>query len=423
MVIGIDASRANLIRKTGVEWYGYYVIRWFAKIDSVNQYILYSNEPLKQGLLDLRGDQFRKGDQNNYNKLEYDEKGFQVLKSPYGNFKGKVLNWSFKNFWTQGRLSYEMLFNREIDILFIPSHVLPLVHPKKSVATIHDIGFEKYTILYRNESTAKIFLDLLVKLFTFGKYSANLIDYLKWSSRFTLKHSKKILTVSEFTKNELINLYDADEKKIKVIHNGYNKSLYRKINDKKSIENVKDKYGIEGDYLLYIGRIEKKKNVSRLIEAVAYLYEIDKFFDKKLVLVGAADYGYDEVNYIISQYNLDDIVIIPGWVDECDLPYLYNGASVFVFPSKYEGFGIPLLQAMACGVPVAASNTASIPEVVNNSALLFDPDVPIDIAKKIEEILNNSELREKLIKDGFDRSAKFSWERCARETLDELLNL
>ena len=146
MIIGIDASRANRERKSGTEWYSYYLIKRLAKLDAKNQYILYTDKPLKGGLLDLICDDCDKmGEEVKTNKG-----GFQEIKSPHNNFKAKILKWPFNFFWTQGRLSIEMLFNKP-DVLFIPAHTLPIIHPAKSVVTIHDVGFERDRRLYRQE--------------------------------------------------------------------------------------------------------------------------------------------------------------------------------------------------------------------------------------------------------------------------------
>ena len=149
MLIGIDASRANRDHKSGTEWYAYYIIRWLAKLDSKNQYILYTDKPLKGGLLDLATSQYF-ADGGKIEKIKVDKKSRQEIISPHNNFKCKVLKWPFTYFWTQGRLSLEMFFQPP-DVLFIPSHALPLIHPKKSIVTIHDIGFTKEKALYRKE--------------------------------------------------------------------------------------------------------------------------------------------------------------------------------------------------------------------------------------------------------------------------------
>ena len=424
MVIGIDASRANRDHKSGTEWYSYYLIRWLAKLDKQNKYILYTYKPLTGGLLDLTTKQHYY-DYNKKEEIKYDKKGYQIIKSPFSNFRAKVLAWPFYFFWTQGRLSLEMLIHRP-DILFVPAHALPFIHPKKSIVTIHDIGFERDRRFYQSEEMgpedirARKILNILIRIFTLGKYKATSIDYLRWSTAYALKRADKIITVSDFSKRELEQFYQADPNKIKVIYNGYNKYLYIKIDDRSKIKKVLNKYDIERPYLLYVGRIEKKKNTPALVEALAILRENNKNIKHKLVLVGDASFGYDEVNYIIREFDLDNEVIMTGWVDEVDLPYFYNGASAFIFPTNYEGFGIPLLQAMACGVPIASSWASSIPEVVGEAALLFDPYNVQLMAQAMERIITDINLREKLIKLSQERIINFSWEKSARETLKEI---
>jgi glycosyltransferase involved in cell wall biosynthesis len=426
MIIGIDASRANRTHKSGTEWYSYYVIRWLAKLDKDNQYILYTDKPLNGGLVDLTTEQYLDNGEKPDMPI-FDQSGYQIIKSPFNNFKAKVLTWPFNFFWTQGRMSLEMIFARP-DILFIPAHALPIIHPNKSIVTIHDIGFERDRRLYnKNEigpsgQKKRIFLNLLIKIFTLGKYGANSLDYLHWSTRYAISNAYKIITVSKFTKVELEQYYKADSNKISIIHNGYNKSIFKKIEDKEKIKSVLAKYGIYGHYILYIGRIERKKNTPALIEAFAIAREKNKNIRQKLVLVGDASFGYDETNYMINEYAVDNEVILPGWVKEEDLPFFYNGADAYIFPSNYEGFGIPLLQAMACGVPIAASCGTSMPEVVGEAAIFFDSYDAYSIAKAIDKILTDENLRKNLIKNGFTRIENFSWKKCAEETRQLITN-
>jgi len=424
MKIGIDASRANLDHKSGTEWYSYYLIRWLAKLDSENQYILYTDKPLLGGLLDLTTTQHF-DDSNINDEIKFDDDGYQILKSPHNNFRAKVLNWSYRNFWTQGRLSWEMLVKRP-DVLFVPAHTMPIIHPQKTIVTIHDIGFERECQLYPNEQmgpenrSGRKILNILINIFTLGKYQANTIDYFRWSTEFALKKADKIITISNFTKSELIDVYQADGKKIKVIYNGYNKSLYQKETDNEKIDKVLNKYGIRKPYIFYIGRLEKKKNIPALIEAFALMRENYNDTEHKLVLVGDASSGYDEVKYSISEFELNNDVIMPGWVEEVDIPSFYCGAEAFVFPSNYEGFGIPLLQAMACETPIIASSSSSIPEVVADAALLFNPRYVTSMAEAIGEIISKPELRKDLIEKGKERVKNFDWEKCAKETLKEI---
>ena len=421
MIIGIDASRANKDHKSGTEWYSYYLIRCLAKLDKHNQYILYTDEPLKGGLLDLGTDQFYEAENTEEIPCP-DRHGWQEIKSPGNNFRAKVLCWPFDFFWTQGRMSIEMLLHR-VDLLFVPAHALPLIHPKRSVVTIHDIGFELDHRLYGKDqmgpesARGRKLLNFMVGVFTKGKYQANSWDYLRWSTEFAVKKAHSIITVSKHTKKDIIENFSAKAERITPVYNGYNSKLYREITDQNKINDLLIKYGIEQPYLLYVGRIEKKKNIPLLIEAFAIMRDNNKNLKHNLVLAGDASYGYDEVNYMIREFGLRAKVRMPGWVEEEDMPYLYNGADAFVFPSNYEGFGIPLLQAMASGLPIIASNVASIPEVVGEAALLFDPEYALSISKAMETILTDESLRKKLSAKGREQIAKFSWRKCAEETL------
>ena len=420
MLIGIDASRANRSHKSGTEWYSYYLIRWLAKLDKENEYILYSDKPLTGGLLDLTTAEHIPGTQPD--EIRYDRKGYQILKSPGGNFRAKVLRWPLVYFWTQGRMSLEMILHRP-DVLFVPAHTIPILHPRRSIVTIHDIGYERDLHLYEETEIGpgvrrKKLINLFVRLFSFGKYGANAVDYLRWSTNFAIRKADRIIAISNYTKHDIISYFRADEKKISVIYDGYNAGLYKKIDDRSQVDQVLSKYGITRPFVFYIGRIERKKNIPTLIEAYAMLREHNSAIRHKLVLVGDASYGYDETKYMIREFDLSGEVLMPGWVEEADIPYIYNGAAAFIFPSQYEGFGIPLLQAMACEVPIATSNKTSIPEVVGDAALLFNPTYALSIAEALGRILTDDELRRDLVARGRERVRNFSWQKTARETLE-----
>lgn len=436
MLIGIDASRANRDHKSGTEWYSYHLIRQLAGIDDKNQYILYTDKPLKGGLLDLTCDDTAlasascggEGQGEIVAEIKINKNGWQEIQSPHNNFKAKVFKWPFNFFWTQGRLSAEMLFNRP-DVLFIPAHTLPVIYPAKSVITIHDVGFERDSRLYQQEQMGpadkkgRKILNFFVRLFTRGEYSAASLDYLRWSTKFALKRARKVITVSRFSKKEIMEIYGADGDKIKVIHNGYDDKRYAKAGDEKKIDEVLEKYGIKRPYILYIGRLERKKNTPALVEAFAIMRAKNKNIRHKLVLFGDAGFGFDEVKYTIREFDLVEEVIKPGWAEEEDKPYIYSGASAFIFPSLYEGFGIPLLEAMACETPIAASRAASIPEVAGDAALFFDQNDAHAIAEAMEKIIENDDLRKELAARGKERVKNFSWAKCARETLEEIEKL
>lgn len=401
MLIGIDASRANLKRKTGTEWYSFYLIKNLAKIDKENKYVLYLN---KEASVDL-----------------------QAAVAANKNFSIKVLKWPFYSFWTLGRLSLEMIFKAP-DVLFVPAHALPLFTAKRSVNTIHDLAFLRNKNIYRqdhvktNKPWLRNVINLLVKIFTLGKYRASSLDYLYWSTKFSLKKSSKIITVSHFTKEEITNFYPkADIAKIRVIHNGYNSDLYRQHKNEEEINAVLHKYGINKPFFLNVGRLEKKKNTPALIEAMAILRENYPEIKEKLLLIGNASFGYDEVKFMVEEFNLDEDVLMPGWIEEEDMPYIFAAASAFIFPTKYEGFGIPLLQAMACGLAIATSDIPVLHEVADDAVLYFNPDDPCAIAMSMHQLVSDKELRDNLRTRGLNRVAQFDFEKCARETLKVLL--
>lgn len=406
MVIGIDASRANRKQKTGTEWYSFYLIANLARLDQKNKYLLYLNTTPSLEL--------------------------QAVIRDNPNFSCKILNWPFFSFWTLGRLSLEMIFNRP-DVLFIPAHTLPLFFPRKTVNTIHDIAFVREQNLYLSEKVktsvygSRPLINFIVKLLTRGKYRADSLDYLYWSTTYALRRAKKIITVSEFTKREILSLYPKTrEEKIAVVHNGYNKQLYQPLNsssDQEKIKTVLDKYGLEAPYYLYVGRLEKKKNTPALIEALSLVRENNPEIKEKLLLIGNASFGYDEAKYVIEEYDLNNEVFMPGWVAEDDLPYIFNGASAFIFPTKHEGFGIPVLQSLACGLPTAVSDLPVLREIAGDSVLYFNQNNSRAIAEAMIKIIKDETLRQSLKQAGLKQVEKFSWEKCAAETLKVLENL
>lgn len=397
MIIGIDASRANEVKKTGTEWYAYHLIEEFKKIaDHNDQFILYTKEPLREDL--------------------------GILPA---NFKNKVLKWPPKFLWTQIRLSIEMLFGSP-DLLFVPAHTIPLIHPKNTVTTLHDVGFERFQELYSKDrigyrtSLTKSLINLLVRILTLGKYGSNEYDYHRFSARFALKHARKIITISQFTKKEILDVYQfARPEKIEVILLACDKKRFSKVTSIQEQKETINKYGIQQPFLLYIGRLEEKKNTIGLIEVLKIL-QTKYGFTGQLVLIGKEGFKFKDALRTIERYEMEQKVIRPGWINEDERIILLKAAAVFVFPSFYEGFGIPPLEAMASKVPVVASNAASIPEVVGNAAILVDPKNSEKIAAVVNRALIDQKLRLELIKRGTKRIAQFDWNKTAKATLELL---
>ncbi|MBU0707436.1 glycosyltransferase family 4 protein [Patescibacteria group bacterium] len=395
MKIGIDASRANLEQKTGTEWYSYKLIQEFKKIaDPQDQFFLYSKDKLKYGLEKLPD-----------------------------NFVSVVLSWFPKFMWTQLRLSINQLFNKP-DVLFVPAHTIPIIHAKPTVLTVHDVGFERMTELYSTKNIGpkgwkKRLIYVFVKIITLGKYGSNELDYHRWSMRYALKNAAKIIVPSKFTKDEIVNIFKVEPKKIKVIMHGVDIERYYPIEDRGETKKVLHKYMISDPFVLYIGRLEEKKNTQGLVSAFALMkkkYQLPH----KLVLVGSPGFGFDKVRNEILNSGLSREIIMTGYVDGQDIVYLVNGADVFVLPSYYEGFGLPVIEAMACGTPVITSLRASLPEVAGNAAILVNPSDYDELSEAMNNVISNQKLRQRMVSLGYERIKMFNWANCATETLKEI---
>jgi glycosyltransferase involved in cell wall biosynthesis len=371
MIIGIDASRANKSNKTGVEWYSYHLIQALKKIDQENRYFLYTNSVLTG----------------------------ELARCP-SNFHQALLKWPPVRLWTLIRLSWAMKFGRhKPHVLFVPAHTIPLLRPVKTAVTVHDIGFVRFPELYK--WTDKI--------------------YHKWSTRYIKKHADQIITISNFSKQELQEVYQIPAEKIKVIHIGYNQQVYRQIDNQDLAEQVKSKYQIHQTYFMFTGRLEAKKNIGGLIESFSQYKEKHADDQHLLVLVGKPGYGFEAAKALIEKYQLDGWVKCLDYIPQEDLAVLLNQADLFIFPSLYEGFGIPILEAMACGTPVVCSNTTALPEVAGDAAIKFNPEKIEAIVKAIETVIYSPEIKAALVAKGLEQCQKFSWEKCARETLEVLV--
>jgi len=232
-----------------------------------------------------------------------------------------------------------------------------------------------------------------------------------------LAKADQLIAVSEFTKQEIQHYFRADQSKITVVYNGYDQELYkpeaRAIDD----DQILAEYNINQPYLLYIGRLESKKNIIGLLNGFRLYCQEHPHSQLKLVLAGKRSPDFAQISNLLSDSILVDHCLELGWTPEAALPSLLRQAQAFVFPSWYEGFGLPVIQAMACGTPVLAANTGSLPEIGSQAALYFDPADAADLAKKIEQIVKDTNLRQQLITAGLTRAADFNWTKTAQETL------
>jgi glycosyltransferase involved in cell wall biosynthesis len=266
-----------------------------------------------------------------------------------------------------------------------------LICPVPAFVTVHDLGY-----LYHPETHTP-----------FQRW------YLNWTTRRHTKVARHIIADSAATRQDLIQHYDADPAKIDVVHLGRDPAIQRVTNPQPVLE----KFGIDGPYLLYVGTLQPRKNLLRLLEA---FHQISPQFAVSLVLAGGKGWLTDQLFTRIRTLKLDDRVILPGYVSEGDKAALLSGSTAFVYPSLYEGFGIPLLEAMACQTPIVTSNLSSMPEIAGDAALLVDPYDVASISEALRQILSDAAVREALVVRGSKRLAAFSWAKAAQQTLDIL---
>lgn len=314
--------------------------------------------------------------------------------SPTSDMPKVTENWKYKviptrKMWTLTSLSFELLKNRSsLDVFFTPTHYLPLFAPKKSIVSILDVSYILFPNLFKKR---------------------DLIQLRKWTN-FSAKKSMKILTISQSSKNDIIKEYRVGPNKVEVIYPGINTDLAS--NKDLSMEDLEKSFGIKNKFILFVGTLQPRKNIERLIEAFSKLET-----DVNLVIVGRRGWQYEEILNAPQKYNVKDRVLFLQNVGDEQLPSLYKNAQFFILPSLYEGFGIPVLEAMNYGCPVIVSNVSSLPEVGGDAALYVDPSSSEDIAKKMQKLLDDGNLRKDLIQKGKKQVEKFSWEKSARETL------
>lgn len=282
------------------------------------------------------------------------------------------------------------------DALFLPaaSRRAPLRAPCPTIGTVHD----------------------LAALHVEGKYDIARNFYQNKLLPIMIKQLTHIIAISESTKNDILEYSDIDEDKISVVHHAADTNTFYPREKKSAISSVAG-YGIRHPYLIYISRIENPgKNHIRLIRAFEKLKK-EEGIPHQLVLAGADWHGAIEVYSVARKSEFHDDILLPGFVNGDDLPNLYSGADLMVFPSLFEGFGLPILEAMACGVPVACSNTSSLPEIAGDSAVLFDPLDIDSIANGIKRLLLSESEMKKFKQMGIRRAGNFSWDKTAMETL------
>jgi len=359
MLVGIDASRAVTDRPTGTETYSQRLIQALLQLDSDHVFRLY----------------------------------FRSAPSPT-HFEGaEFCVIPFPRLWTHLRLSSEMAL-RPPDLLFVPSHVVPLIHPVHTIVTIHDLGYLHFPSAH--PWPQRIHLDL--------------------STRWSTRAASQVLADSATTKADLVRYYGIDPQKITVAYPGIDESV-GPVKDHSQIQATLRKHAISEDYFLFLGTIQPRKNIRRLVDAFAQVVARSATPELQLVLAGKPGWLCEDLSEHIATLGLTDRVVFPGYVADEDKAPLLSGALGFLFPSLHEGFGLPVLEAQACGCPVVTSTTSSLPEVAGEGALLVDPQDVDAIAAAAIRLAGAPELREELRARGFANIERFSWQICAETVM------
>ena len=366
MRIGIEAQRIFRNNKHGMDYVVLEEIKELQKSDNRNEYFVFV-APGEDHCL-------------------HDSKNVHIIE----------IGSNFYPLWEQYALP-KAVSELNLNLLHCTSNTAPIWCKVPMILTLHDIIF----LEPRERMNESIYQNM-------GWY------YRKMVVPKILKKCKRIITVSNFEKNNIVNTLGIPEEKIAMIHNGYTE-WFKPLED---IENVYRKYIDDPDYFFFLGNTDPKKNTERTLIAYSRYLEKSKFKRKLLM----ADLDKQYLSYIIERNqieNIRDMIVMPGYIENKDLPYIYNNAFAFLYPSLRESFGIPLLEAMACGTPVITSNTSSMPEIGGPHAILINPENPDEITEKMLQLENDHEFYSRQEEIGLQQASLFSW----RQTAEQLLEL
>lgn len=280
----------------------------------------------------------------------------------------------------------------KVDILHQPCFSAPIFYSGKVVVTCHDI----ISILFPKN------LPFWSRMF-----------YSKWMP-FSYRRADMIIASSECTKKDMIKYLKIDPGKIKVIYLATSAD-FKPAKDKNIIDKIKKKYKTGDKYFIHVGTLEPRKNLSFLVKAFSQASKDG--IDENLVIVGKKGWYYEDLFKLVEELNLENRVIFTGYAEEGDIPVLYSGATALTFPSLYEGFGFPPLEAMSCGTPVISSNTSSLPEVIGEAGILIPPKKEKIWAEQMVKVSRDEKLAKDLSEKGLIQAKKFSWEKTAKEVL------
>ncbi len=366
MIIGVDGNEANVIERVGVSVYTLRLLEYFAKVANKNvSFVVFLKRAPNADL---------------------------PKENPY--FAYQVVAGSF--LWSQTFLPFELykrnMLGKKMNVFFSPAHYSPRFSPVPVVVTIHDLSY----FYFPDEFLKK-----------------DLYQLTNWT-KYSIEKAKKIISVSSTTKKDIIKFYHVPGDKIDVIYNGYERKNSKvKTQKSKKIGNWKLEIG---KYLLYVGTLQPRKNILTLLSVFQKFNRIHPEY--KLVVAGKKGWLYKNIFEETQKLGLDKKIKFVGYVTDEDLSKLYQNAFCFILPSFYEGFGIPILEAMSFGCPVISSFASSLPEVGGDACLYFDPQSADDLLDKLMELKENEKMRAELIQKGKKRIRQFSWKTCAEKTLE-----
>lgn len=376
MKIGLDCSGALLGERTGVGNYSHQLIFALSRIDKVNEYVLY---PFFYSIF--------LGSANNINLPRKDNFRIAFESTPYLLSKFLMIR-AVPSFIKEKMLG-------DIDVVHSMNFSIPKFRTKKKklVATIYDL-----TVMTHPECHRKANVDFCLK-----------------GIKDAARYADQIIAISEHTKNDLMHYMKVPEERITVTYLAAGSDYYQ-ISDPVILNSTAKKYKLPDNYILFIGSLEPRKNIRTLLKAYSNL---PNKFQKEFFLVIAGGKGWlnSDIPSLVQELNISDKVKFAGYIEKQDINAVYSQAAVFVYPSLYEGFGLPILEAMACGTPVITSNTSSMPEVAGDAARLITPTDIDELTGALEDTLKNESLRQDMRQKGLRQASLFSWEKCAKETL------
>jgi glycosyltransferase involved in cell wall biosynthesis len=369
MHIAINAhllAHTNNFRRAGVSNYTEQLLRHLGRVDRGNQYTVFTTKGMRRSDLHL-------------------PEQFTVRPSLLPTINPRV-----RVPWEQF-VAPLLLRLLGADVYHGVLNVMPLAGSTPAVVTIHDLSPFLFPQTFRRVNRV----------------------YTRWAIKVSCRHARQLIAVSEFTKQEMIRWLQVPADRITVTYNGVDPRFAPP--DPLVLDAFRRRVGLPEQFILFIGTLEPRKNVPTLLEAYA---RIASETNVPLILGGGKGWLYDEIFAKAEQLNLGDRIRFAGFIDDADLPLWYAAATVFTLPSFYEGFGIPLIEAMACGTPVVASTSSSLPEIVGDAGLLVSPTDPDALGSAILRVLREPDLRAELREQGLVRARRFSWYETAQRTLD-----